>query len=175
MLLRTSLFFGLLLPAFLLKAQPCFSTPLTNQTDSCGKRQGHWIITGMMKKDPAYTDSSIVEEGFYTDGKKNGYWYEFYPNGNRKSVIYFINNRPNGPAAIYHRNGKLSETGIWKGTKLISSMTLFSEDETVIKIIRFDQDGRKQTIECHADGSESGTTQPASSEKWTGEYSKCRF
>lgn len=81
-----------------------------NQIDAAGKRQGYWKISAADKKVSGFpTPGSTVEEGRYVNSMKTGIWIEYYPTGKKKSELTFVNNRPNGPAKMYHENGNLSE------------------------------------------------------------------
>ncbi|GAB4131456.1 MAG: hypothetical protein Fur0041_01880 [Bacteroidia bacterium] len=115
----------------------------TNQIDASGKRQGWWIITGLMKKDPKYAPEAKVEEGRYKDSQKTGVWIEYYPNGNKKSQLTFVNNRPNGHAIMYHENGKPSEEGTWVGTRWVGDYKLFYEDGTPRQTFNYNSLGKR--------------------------------
>ncbi len=52
-----------------------------NKTDAKGQRQGYWIIKGDMVNDAAYKPESKVEEGRYSDNRKDGLWKKYWPNG----------------------------------------------------------------------------------------------
>lgn len=102
-----------------------------NQVDAAGKRQGPWEITAAMKKlGSPWTPTQVVEKGSYTNSMKTGIWIEFYQNGNKKSELTYVNNRPNGPAKMYFENGNLSEEGTWVGTRWTGPYTLYYEDGT---------------------------------------------
>ena len=64
-----------------------------NLIDDKGNRQGLWIITGAMKKNPDYADTARVEEGHYINNEKNGVWYEFNPNGSVKIQLNYQDNK----------------------------------------------------------------------------------
>jgi antitoxin component YwqK of YwqJK toxin-antitoxin module len=99
-----------------------------NQIDVGGKRQGHWIIFGRMKKDPQYGLDAKVEEGSYLNNFKTGIWVEYFPSGKKKSELTFQNNRANGHAVMYHENGNIAEEGTWQGTRWVGPYKLYYED-----------------------------------------------
>lgn len=125
-----------------------FSTPADtttgkNYTDPAGKRQGYWEITGSMKKDARYGAEAIVEKGTYKDSQKTGVWTEFYPNGNKKSELTFVNNRPNGHAIMYNENGTKAEEGTWVGTRWVGDYQLYYDDGTPRQKFNYNQLGQR--------------------------------
>ncbi len=85
---------------------------ILNKTDENGLKQGNW---------KRYADADgtkyLAEEGRYLDGRKTGFWIEYYGNGKRKNSLEFKDGKPNGAAKMYHNNGNLSEMGTWKNGK----------------------------------------------------------
>ena len=97
-----------------------------------GKREGHWRITAALKHlGSPWTPQQLVEEGNYTASMKVGIWFEYFFNGNKKSELTYVNNRPNGPAKIYFENGQLQEEGTWVGTRWTGNYTLYYPDGKV--------------------------------------------
>jgi antitoxin component YwqK of YwqJK toxin-antitoxin module len=137
-----------LLLFFVMSAGLAFAVPDTtankNVVDAAGKRQGYWEITGSMKKDSRYAPNAIVEKGQYKDSQKIGIWTEFYPNGNKKSDLTYVNNRPNGPAVMYNENGTKSEEGTWVGTRWVGDYHLYYEDGTERQAFNYNQVGQRE-------------------------------
>jgi len=92
--------FGCLTPAF---AQDAEEQGETNQIIN-GVRQGFWRVEGRNGK---------VDEGNYTDGKKNGLWISYGLDGGIRSKITYAMGKTQGPAEMYDANGVLTESGIW--------------------------------------------------------------
>ena len=72
-----------------------------------------------MINDPQYTSNSVVEEGNYSNNKKEGLWTSYWPNGTTKYEINYTKNRPNGEYSVYYDNGQLEEMGTWDINKNI--------------------------------------------------------
>ena len=49
-------------------------------------------------------DSTMLK-GSKIDGKKNGEWISYFPNGNIQSICHFNKGVPNGPIIVYNENG----------------------------------------------------------------------
>ncbi|MCB9198636.1 MAG: hypothetical protein H6600_09255 [Flavobacteriales bacterium] len=86
-----------------------------NQTDVNGKKNNWWIITGYMRNMSDYCPECVIEEGNYQLNRKVGLWYRYYPSGNIKNKIFYKNGKANGPFETYYPDGKLEEKGIWSG------------------------------------------------------------
>lgn len=85
-----------------------YNSDTINRIDSAGKRQGYWILTGNMQKNNFYAYDSIVSKGHYLNSMKIGLWTEFYPNGNKKSELFYDSlGRYEGTQYHYYPNGKL--------------------------------------------------------------------
>lgn len=76
-----------------------------NYTDANGLRQGHWIITETMQQDNRYSPGAKVEEGTYKDGKREGVWKSYFPNGNLKTEGMFTEDRLIGEWKVYDEKG----------------------------------------------------------------------
>lgn len=132
-----------------------FNSDTINRIDSTGKRQGYWIITGSMQKDHSYSNETKVEEGNYKDSQKIGNWISYYPNGNNKTEMTFVKNRPNGHAIFYEINGNKSEEGTWMYSRwvgpyadyypengIVRDSMYFSQTGKRSKFIKFDTTGK---------------------------------
>ena len=139
----------LILLFVIMQAGYAFSEGAPNLIDDAGKRQGLWIITGAMKKNPAYADTARVEEGHYKDSQKIDVWYEFFPNGNKKSELTYVNNRPNGHAIMYNENGTKSEEGTWVGTRWVGAYQLYYEDGTPRQQFNYSQVGQREGTQTY--------------------------
>ena len=49
-------------------------------------------------------DSTLLK-GSKMDGKKNGEWISYFPNGNIQSICHFNKGVPNGSIIVYNENG----------------------------------------------------------------------
>ena len=145
-------------------AQPqSFELDPTNGKDSIniidfqGLKQGRWITFGRSKPNTCYQLTSKVEEGKYTDNKKNGIWKEYFCNGNTKNKITFQNGRPDGYAIMYHENGKISEEGTWKINKWVGNYKLYYDNGQVQQEFTFNNGGKREGPQKYY--YEDGTTQ----------------
>lgn len=131
-----------------LNAQQAVVNDSLNQTDSVGKRTGYWKITAaMLKRTDFPSPESIVEEGPYLNGQKNGWWTQYYQNGKVRSRMTFVSNRPNGTATLYFENGNVQETGTWKGTRWVGEYKLFYENDTLRHHFNYNNLGQKHGMQ----------------------------
>jgi len=56
-------------------------------------------------------DRYILVTGYYKDGKREGRWLTFYPNGGLKSVVSFVDNVLNGESKNFDTKGRLQTSG----------------------------------------------------------------
>jgi antitoxin component YwqK of YwqJK toxin-antitoxin module len=107
----------------------CQTETSINQTDSRGRKQGHWI-----KK---YPDQTILYEGYFKDDHPVGEFKRYYEDKTLKSVLQFSSNGKEANAVWYHPNGNIASKGKYVNQKkegrwqFYSAMTkdyLISED-----------------------------------------------
>lgn len=81
-----------------------------NQTDQKGLRQGLWVIRQPARMgEPAFT-----EFGAYSNGEKNGTWYQLDGNGVPTAIEQFSRNVLNGEVK-YFDQGRLIAVGNYRG------------------------------------------------------------
>ena len=56
-------------------------------------------------------DRYILLTGNFKDGKREGRWLTFYPNGSLKSVVTFVDNVLNGESKSFDTKGRLQTSG----------------------------------------------------------------
>lgn len=124
-------------------------------SQSCGPRQGYWKIYGKMARLPAYAPDAVVEEGRYVNGKKEGTWTGYYPNGQLQSRINFVNNRPSGEVFLYYEDGQLREQGTWRGNRWVDSYKLYYPNGNLRQCFFFNPTGQRHGTQYYyyADGS----------------------
>ena len=61
-----------------------------NYVDDNGKKQGHWKIFGKMQEDKRYGDLSLVADGDYRDGEKDGEWTYYMPDGKVEKTVFYV-------------------------------------------------------------------------------------
>lgn len=133
-----------------------FSTPGSNKaiggerqnyTDSAGKRQGYWRITGALSIEEGYKKSTIVEEGEYIDNKRHGLWKKYYPTGSIQSEITYELNKPKGYYATYYPNGEMEETGFWNENKNVGSFQRFHKNGQLSQEFYFTKGGKRNGVQ----------------------------
>jgi antitoxin component YwqK of YwqJK toxin-antitoxin module len=145
-----------------------------NATDANGKRQGYWIITGIMQKDRSYLNDAKVEEGLYKDSQKTGIWKSYFPSGKNKNEFTYINNRPNGHAIVYNENGNKEEEGNWVGTRWTGDYHLYYENGTERQAFNYNQTGQRDGKQIYKNPNGSlaieVTLKAGKEEGWKKEY-----
>jgi antitoxin component YwqK of YwqJK toxin-antitoxin module len=89
-----------------------------NQTDSQGKKQGHWI-----KK---YPDKTIMYEGFFKDDHPVGEFKRYYEDKTLKSLLKYNINGTEVAAITYHPNGNIASKGKYINQKKEGKWQFFS-------------------------------------------------
>lgn len=79
-----------------------------NQVDRSGLKQGPWKI---------YSDSVLIAEGTYTNGKPDGLWTYWYKNGQMKEEGHYERGVKEGIWVEWHRDGQIMWKGEWKNGK----------------------------------------------------------
>ncbi|MEO6884005.1 MAG: toxin-antitoxin system YwqK family antitoxin [Bacteroidia bacterium] len=115
-----------------------------NYVDANGLKQGHWIILNKTAKLPGYTDDQKVEEGNFTDSKKQGIWEQYYPSGFTKNKLTYKDNVPNGYAIMYNDSGKISEEGLWQNHRWVGDYKLYYNNGKVEQEFKFNTMGKRE-------------------------------
>jgi antitoxin component YwqK of YwqJK toxin-antitoxin module len=97
----------------------CQSEPSINQTDSKGRKQGHWI-----KKNPGQT---ILYEGNFKDDHPVGEFKRYYADKTLKSELIFSSNSREASAVLYHPNGNIASKGKYVEQKKEGKWQFYSE------------------------------------------------
>lgn len=118
-----------------------------NYTDSSGKRQGYWRITGALSIEEGYKKSTIVEEGEYIDNKRQGLWVKYYPTGMKASEITYERNKPKGYYATFYPNGQMEETGFWNENKNVGIFERYYENGQVSQEFNFTKEGKRNGVQ----------------------------
>ncbi len=105
-----------------------YNNDTINKVDVNNMRQGKWKVFGDMIDDKRYAPTQIVEEGMYTDNKKQGVWIKYFPSGKQHTIITYLNGRPNGDYKVFYENGQLEEEGVWKNSRNVGNFKRFYEN-----------------------------------------------
>ncbi len=112
-----------------------------NRTGADGKKYGYWIIYGRDRPESGFAPHTIMEEGNYSEGKKNGLWKRYHRPEVLKSEIEFKNNRPNGKFVTYYENGQMEDSGTWTGMKYVGEYKSYYENGCLYQQKYFKLDG----------------------------------
>jgi antitoxin component YwqK of YwqJK toxin-antitoxin module len=70
---------------------------------------------GKIEKSYIYKNGIVIGEGIVTEnGEKDGFWKEFYENGQLRAEGNYNKDRKTGEWKFYHRNGKIEQTGAYE-------------------------------------------------------------
>jgi antitoxin component YwqK of YwqJK toxin-antitoxin module len=116
MSIKPIIFFLLLLSATKALGQ---SESAINQTDSKGRKQGHWI--------KGYPDESLQYDGYFVDNHPVGEFKRYYETKALKSVLIFSSNGKEATAILYHQNGNIASKGKYVNQKKEGKWQFFSE------------------------------------------------
>jgi antitoxin component YwqK of YwqJK toxin-antitoxin module len=121
-----------------------------NKTDSAGLKQGWWIIKNDIKKFPNYPKDVIVEEGRFFDGKKEGVWKMYYPNGKIRCEITYVKNRPEGFAKMYFENGCINEQGFWKNHRWVGEyISYYDRCNAKFYLLNYNKSGKMDGMQYY--------------------------
>ena len=114
-----------------------------NMTDASGKRQGYWVIKGVMVNDRNYAPEAIVEEGNYRNNLKEGLWKKYWPTGKLKSEITYLYGKPDGDYSIYYENGQLEERASWTEGRNVGNFSRYYENGNPQQQFVFAENGKR--------------------------------
>ncbi|MCE3228913.1 MAG: repeat variant [Bacteroidetes bacterium] len=140
--------FILLYDALNAQSYEIYNNDTINRVDIDGKKQGKWAVFGKMKPGTCYKENQIIEKGLYKDNRKTGIWSDFYCNGSYRSILNFVNGRPDGEALMYHDNGIISEKGIWKNNHWVGPCTYFDDSGKVEHQFVFNSHGKREGVQA---------------------------
>jgi antitoxin component YwqK of YwqJK toxin-antitoxin module len=93
----------------------------------------------MLKETQYYQDGAKYIEGDYKNGKRNGKWMAWHPNGNVWSIGYYKKGVEVGLKTVFHENGNKYYEGKVDGERRIGKWTFWDEEGEEIKSINYDQ------------------------------------
>ena len=78
-----------------------------NKLNTSGRKSGKWVFKGKDHPASGYAENSVVEEGNFINGRKEGIWLRYHKDGKTPKLKgNYRNNRPEGFYIRYHRNSK---------------------------------------------------------------------
>lgn len=76
---------------------------------------------GYMEYTLVSDNGRLLERGTYWEGKKDGYWYSYHPNGKISATAQFSNNKRVGTWKFYSEEGNLVGEVRYKDNKRVSA------------------------------------------------------
>ena len=107
-----------------------------------GARNGYWIINGDLANDENYVPVAKVEEGMFNLGRRIGIWIKYYPKGNIKSKINYVNGKAQGDFITFYENGKTEEKGNWKSKVYKGDFVRYYENGKIAQKKSFNEKGK---------------------------------
>jgi antitoxin component YwqK of YwqJK toxin-antitoxin module len=133
--LRTSLCCFLLICSATLWAQ--------NKRNANGERHGKWTFTGKDYPNKNIPKTQKVEEGNYVNGRKEGVWTKFFPDGGVQLKGTYNNNRPQGSYTRYYPNGKIAEQGDFQANGYKGLLLRYHENGQLAYRANFNNQGQE--------------------------------
>jgi antitoxin component YwqK of YwqJK toxin-antitoxin module len=118
-----------------------------NHIDENNMKQGHWVFTNRLKNLPNYKMNQIVEEGGYKNDKKTGKWLLYFENDKVKHILTYIENRPDGYAIFYYKNGKKREEGVWKNNKWVGEYKYYYNNGNIRNQWTYNKEGARTGVQ----------------------------
>jgi antitoxin component YwqK of YwqJK toxin-antitoxin module len=133
--LRTSLCCFLLICSATLWAQ--------NKRNVNGERHGKWTFTGKDYPNKNIPKTQKVEEGNYVNGRKEGTWTKFFPDGGVQLKGSYNNNRPQGSYTRYYPNGQIAEQGDFQANGYKGLLLRYHENGQLAYRANFNNQGQE--------------------------------
>ncbi len=106
---KTTITFGLFIFLFSISQTFAQSSGGTNLTDKQGKKQGKWIMYN--------NHNTKFSEGTYKDGYRDGDFTYYFPNGNTKAIVHYLNKGKDATYKSFDENGTVIVEGFYKNEK----------------------------------------------------------
>ncbi len=86
---------------------------------------------------------NVIMRGQKINGKREGGWESFFPDGSLRSRGTFVNGLQEGASTVYYENGSTKYTGWYRNGMPVGDWKFYEEDGTPIKIVHYSEDGIK--------------------------------
>ena len=118
-----------------------------NETNAQGKKTGKWVVYGKDNSSKGHCPDCKVEEGEYVNGRKEGYWVKYYPDGvTPRLKANYKGGRPNGDYEKFHPNGVLAEKGTYSEKKQTGVFIVQNEQGIVTQKKTFNENGKEDGV-----------------------------
>ena len=120
-----------------------------NKRNADGERQGKWVFTGKDFPNRKLPKTQKVEEGYYVNGRKEGIWTKFFPDGKIQLKGTNNNNRPQGTYTRYYPNGKIAEQGDFQANGYKGLLLRYHDNGQLAYRANFNNQGQESGKVCY--------------------------
>lgn len=121
----------------------CASSLAQNKRNANGERHGKWTFTGKDYPNKHLPKTQKVEEGYYVNGRKEGTWTKYFPDGGVQLKGTYNNNRPQGSYTRYYPNGQIAEQGDFQANGYKGLLLRYHENGQVAYRANFNNQGQE--------------------------------
>lgn len=114
-----------------------------NKRNANGERHGKWTFTGKDFPNKNIPKTQKVEEGYYVNGRKEGTWTKFFPDGGIQLKGTYNNNRPQGTYTRYYPNGTIAEQGDFQANGYKGLLLRYHENGQLAYRANFNNQGQE--------------------------------
>ena len=87
-------------------------------------RTGEWKYYDTKNK-------KLIQKGIYLEGKKEGIWESYFPEGGIQTELEYKNDILNGKSKTYHNNGNLKSSGTYGDAKKEGVWKYYHSNQTI--------------------------------------------
>jgi antitoxin component YwqK of YwqJK toxin-antitoxin module len=91
----------------------------------------------MVKETFYYSDRQVQMTGAYHDGKRDGFWVSYYPNGKKWSEGYYRNGKNNGKRITYFESGKIRYVGYYQDDRRVGKWKFYDEAGNLLREVDY--------------------------------------
>jgi antitoxin component YwqK of YwqJK toxin-antitoxin module len=119
----------------------------TNETNVQGEKTGMWVVYGKDNSSNGHCGDCMVEEGEYVNGRKEGYWIKYFPDGvTPRLKANYKDGRPKGDYEKFHNNGVMSEKGTYTEKRQTGDFIVQNDQGIVTQKKTFNANGREDGL-----------------------------
>ena len=85
-----------------------------------------------------YPSRQKFMDGNVHNGKRNGLWYAYHPNGNVQTMAYYVDGLEEGRYTVYHPNGAVYYTGEYHHGKCVGTWLFYDDEEHLVEEKHYD-------------------------------------
>lgn len=114
-----------------------------NKRNSNGQRQGKWVFTAKDYPNKKLPASQKIEEGYYSNGRKEGTWIKYFADGSVQLKGTYNNNRPEGAFTRYYPNQNIAEQGYFSANGYKGLLLRYHENGQLAYRANFNHQGQE--------------------------------